>query len=244
MAYRMGILGQKLGMTQVFAENGDRVPVTVIKVGPCGVVAKRTVEKDGYSAVVVGMGEKAERLCTKAELHKFKASGRKAPLYVKEFRLEPAEVEKFELGSDIPTSSVFEDGDVVDVSATSKGKGFQGVMKRHNMAGTKASHGVHESFRHGGSIGCRLTPGRVAKGKKMAGQMGNEVVTQQNLQLVSIDDEKQVVLVRGAVPGGKGSLVELKKAATRTEYKQRGLGQKESRSKNPLKASKAAAAGR
>jgi large subunit ribosomal protein L3 len=132
----------------------------------------------------------------------------------------------------------------LDVSGTSKGRGFQGVIRRHGMAGTKASHGVHEYFRHGGSIGCRLTPGRVHKGKRMAGQMGAETMTVQNLQLVQILEDDNAILVRGAIPGPRNGYVTLRKAATRTVYKRVGMGVEEVRSKNPLKASKKAAAGR
>ncbi len=245
MAMRMGLMGTKVGMTQVFAEDGECIPVTVLKLDSCYVVGKRTEETDGYSAVIVGFGAKPERLAKKAEIGFFKKSG--APLLrnVQEFRLPAEEVEKFELGKQLKPADVFENGDVVDVVGTSKGKGYQGVIKRHNMHGTKATHGVHEVYRHGGSIGCRLTPGRVAKGKKMAGQMGNERVTIQNLQLLQILEEDDAVLIRGSIPGGKNGVVTLKKAATRTEYRVKGAGAgKQERSKNPLKASKQAAAGR
>jgi large subunit ribosomal protein L3 len=160
-------------------------------------------------------------------------------------RLPPDAVAKFQVGQELKPSEVFAQGIPVDVTATSKGKGFQGVMKRHHMGGFKASHGVHEFYRHGGSIGCRLTPGRVHKGKRMGGQMGNERVTIQNLQLFQILDEDFTILVRGSVPGPTGGMVTVKKSATRTTYKAVGKGEQiEVRSKNPLKASKKAAAGR
>jgi large subunit ribosomal protein L3 len=139
---------------------------------------------------------------------------------------------------------VFGDGAAVDVEGQSKGKGYQGVIKRHHMKGMRATHGTHEFFRHGGSIGCRLTPQRVHKGKRMAGQMGNEVVTVQNLQLFRILAEDNCIMVRGSIPGSANGYVVVSKAATRTAYKRKGMGKEEVRSKNPLKASKKAAAGR
>jgi large subunit ribosomal protein L3 len=245
MAEQIGLLGRKLGMTQVFAADGERIPVTVVQTGPCVVVGKRTPDKDGYSALQVGFEERPARLVNRPANGFFKKAGVKPQKFVRELRLSEAEVGKFEVGQSLKPSEVFAPGIPVDVIATSKGKGFQGVIKRHHMAGTKASHGVHEFFRHGGSIGCRLTPGRVHKGKRMAGQMGNEQVTIQNLQLFQIMDEESVVLIRGSIPGAAGGLVTIKKAATRATYKVVGKGgETETRSKNPLKASKKAAAGR
>jgi len=245
MAMRMGLLGKKIGMTQVFADDGERVPVTVIQTGPCVVVGKRTVDKDGYSALVIGFGEKPLRLANKAEMGLAKVVKTEKPVRViREFRLEPADVEKFSVGQVLGPSDMFAEGNAVDVEGSSKGKGYQGVIKRHNMEGMKNSHGTHEYFRHGGSIGCRLTPQRVHKGKRMAGQMGNEIVTVQNLQLFRIVADQNYILVRGAVPGAPNGYVVVSKAATRTTYKRKGVGKEEVRSKNPLKASKKAAAGR
>ncbi|MCG8419502.1 MAG: 50S ribosomal protein L3 [Proteobacteria bacterium] len=244
MAMQMGLLGKKLGMTQVFAEDGERIPVTVIQVGPNYVVGKRTAEQDGYSALVLGFDEKPGRLCTKPEIGMYKDTGVKPQRLVREFRLPPEELDRYEVGQKLEAADVFEIGIPIDIVGTTKGKGFQGVMKRHGMAGTKASHGVHEYFRHGGSIGCRLTPGRVVKGKRMAGHMGTERKTVQNLQLVSIVEEDAAILVRGSIPGPNQSYVQVRKAATRTVYKRVGMGAEEARSKNPLKASKKAAAGR
>ncbi len=244
MAMRIGLLGKKLGMTQVFAEDGERIPVTVIQAGPNYVIGKRTVERDGYSALIVGFDPKPKRLCSKPELGLYKEIDVEPQRCVREFRLPAEEVDKYEVGQELKPSTVFEDGIPLDVTGISKGKGYQGVIKRHNMAGTKASHGVHEYFRHGGSIGCRLTPGRVVKGKRMAGQMGSERTTIQNLQLVQILDEDNAILVRGSIPGAKNGYVTVLKAATRDVYKRVGMGAEEVRSKNPLKASKKAAAGR
>jgi len=244
MAMRMGLLGRKIGMTQVFAEDGERIPVTVLQTGPNYVVDKRTVEKDGYSALVLGFGDKPARLANRPEIGVFKKADLKPLRFVREVRVSPEECEKYEVGQTLAPADVFDEGAVVDVMGTSKGKGFQGVIKRWNMSGTKATHGVHEVYRHGGSIGCRLTPGHVFKGKKMAGQMGNERVTVQNLQLVSINAEENLMLVRGSVPGSPDGYIVVKKAATRDAYKRVGMGAEEVRSKNPLKASKKAAAGR
>jgi large subunit ribosomal protein L3 len=240
----MGLLGKKLGMTQVFAEDGERIPVTVIQTGPCVVVGKRTVETDGYTALILGFEEKPTRLVNKPEAGFFKKAGLSPQRVVQEFRLPVEMVAKWEVGQTLSAKDVFEVGNPVDVTAKSKGKGFQGVIKRHNMSGTKASHGVHEFFRHGGSIGCRLTPGRVHKGKRMGGHMGDERVKIQNLQLIQILEEDGVVLVRGSIPGAAGALVTISRAATRSAYKRVGMGAEEARSKNPLKASKKAAAGR
>lgn len=244
MAEQLGLLGRKLGMTQVFADNGERVPVTVIQTGPCHVVGIRTPDRDGYSAIQLGFEERPARLLNKPENGQFKKANLSPKKILKEMRV-PAEVAAgFEVGQEVKVTDVFQKGVPVDVAGVSKGKGFQGVMKRHGMSGTKASHGVHEFFRHGGSIGCRLTPGRVHKGKRMGGHMGSEKVTVQNLELVHILEDENCVLVRGSIPGANGSLVTIKKAATREVYRRAGTGEGEVRSKNPLKASKKAAAGR
>ncbi len=244
MAMQMGLLGKKLGMTQVFAEDGERIPVTVIQTGPCFVLGKRTPETDGYSALIVGFDAKPPRLAKKPEVGFFKKAGVAPQRVVREFRLSVEDVAKYEVGQALVADDVFEQGAPVNITATSKGKGYQGVIKRHGMGGFKSSHGVHEFYRHGGSIGCRLTPGHVHKGKRMAGHMGTDTKTVQNLQLIQIMAEEGVVLVRGSIPGSNGSLLTIKKAATRTIYKRVGMGVEQARSKNPLKASKKAAAGR
>jgi len=244
MAQRIGLLGKKIGMTQVFADDGERIPVTVIQAGPCFVVGRRTMDRDGYSALILGFDEKPLRLVTKPLAGSFKAANVKPQRLLREFRLEADEVSKYTDGQALLPADVFAAGVAIDVSGTSKGKGFQGVIKKHHMKGIRATHGTHEYFRHGGSIGCRLTPQRVHKGKRMAGHMGNESKTVQNLQLYKIIAEENCILVRGAVPGAKGDYVVIQKAATRTTYKLKGVGKEEVRSKNPLKASKKAAAGR
>lgn len=244
MSLKIGLLGKKLGMTQIFADDGESIPVTVIQTGPNVVVGTRTQERDGYSALVLGFDEKPIRLANKPSLGAVKESGIKPQRFVREIRLAAEEVAKFTVGQSIGAKDVFEAGIPVDVEGTSKGKGYQGVIKKHHMSGMTRAHGTHEYFRHGGSIGCRLTPQRVHKGKRMAGQMGNEKVTQQNLQLLRILDEDGVILVRGAVPGAANEYVVVTKAANRTKYQRKGMGKEEVRSKNPLKASKKAAAGK
>jgi len=241
---KIGLLGKKLGMTHVFAEDGEAVPVTVIQTGPNIVVGTRTVERDGYSALVLGFDEKPLRLANKPELGSAKKTDTKPQRFVRELRLTTEEVAKYTVGQSLNPQDVFTDGTPIDVEGWSKGKGYQGVIKKHHMKGMTRAHGTHEYFRHGGSIGCRLTPQRVHKGKRMAGQMGNEKKTIQNLQLFRILEEDGVILVRGSVPGAANEYVVVTQAATRTTYKRKGMGKEEVRSKNPLKASKKAAAGR
>ena len=244
MALKIGLLGKKLGMTQVFAEDGEAIPVTVIQTGPCHVVGTRTQERDGYTALVLGFDEKPLRLANKPELGAVKEAGLKPQRFIREIRLDAEEVAKYTVGQVLGPQDVFTDNIPIDVEGWSKGKGHQGVLKRHHMAGKPRTHGNHEYFRHGGSIGCRLTPQRVHKGKRMSGQMGNEKVTVQNLQLFRIMADENCILVRGSVPGAANDYVVVTKAATRTLYQRKGAGKEEVRSKNPLKASKKAAAGR
>lgn len=244
MALKIGLLGKKIGMTQVFAEDGESIPVTVIRTGPNVVVGTRTEQRDGYSALVLGFDEKPVRLATKPEIGGMKAANAKPQRFVREMRLPAEEVAKFTVGQVLGAKDIFSGNDPIDVEGWSKGKGYQGVIKKHHMSGMTRAHGTHEYFRHGGSIGCRLTPQRVHKGKRMAGQMGNEKVSVQNLQLFRILAEENCILVRGSVPGSANDYVVVTKAATRTAYKRKGVGKEEVRSKNPLKASKKAAAGR
>ena len=244
MTSKIGLLGKKIGMTQVFEEDGEAVPVTVIQAGPCHVIGTRTQDRDGYSALVLGFDEKPVRLVNKPEAGAMKDTGVKPQRFIRELRLPADEVAKYQVGQVLAPKDVFADNAPIDVEGMSKGKGFQGVIKRHHMSGMRATHGAHEYFRHGGSIGCRLTPQRVHKGKRMAGQMGNEKVTVQNLQLLRILADDNVILVRGAIPGAPNDYVVVTNAATRTVYKRKGMGKEEVRSKNPLKASKKAAAGR
>jgi len=242
MASRMGLLGKKLGMTQVFGPDGDRVPVTAIAAGPCVVLAKRTAERDKYSAIQIGFEEKKPSLVAKPQLSAYAKANVKAPRVVREIRLPAEEVAKFEVGQVLKAAEVFEKGAAIDIVGRSKGKGYQGVLKRHKLGGSRNTHGTHEFFRHGGSIGCRLTPGRVHKGKRMSGHMGDERKTVQNLELFDILAEENVLLVRGNVPGAANGYVMVQKAVKKTAYKRKRYDVVEEKSKNPMKASKAGAA--
>lgn len=207
---KKAILGKKLGMTQVFTDKGTVIPVTVIEAGPCVVTQKKTIEKDGYNAVQVAFGEvKANRL-SKPQQGIFKKAGVEAKKYLKEFKLD--DTSSLEVGS-IITCSIFEVGEKVDVTGISKGHGFSGVIKRFGSARISMSHGAGPCHRFTGSLGANSTPSKVLKGKKMPGRYGNYTTTIQNLDIVKIDDARNIILVKGAVPGAKGGLVELKNAA-------------------------------
>jgi len=204
-----GILGRKLGMTQVFDDAHRVIPVSVIEAGPCRVVQLRTPERDGYSAVQIAFGEtKASRL-NKPELGHLKAAGGPPQRYLAELRVD--DLSGFELGQLI-AADVFAAGERVDVTGISKGSGFAGVMKRHNFSGQGASHGNHKKHRSPGSIGACATPARVFKGTRMAGRMGGQQVTTLNLEIVQADPERELILVKGAVPGPRGGIVVLRDA--------------------------------
>ena len=205
---KKAILTTKVGMTQVFSEDGVLTPVTVLQAGPCVVTQVKTVENDGYSAVQVGFGDIREKLVNKPKKGHFAKAGVTAKRFLKEFRLEDAE--SYTLGQEIK-ADVFAAGDKVDATAKSKGKGFQGAIKRHGQSRGPMAHGS-EYHRHAGSNGSATTPGRVFKGKHMPGHMGAVRVTVQNLEVVSVDAEKNLILVKGAVPGPKKSLVMLKES--------------------------------
>lgn len=219
-----GILGQKIGMTAIFNAEGNQIPVTVVRIGGNVVVDKRTEERNGYTAVVLGFGERRVKRITKPELGFFKKQNlvedRDGTEFVKrhlrEFRIDAEQLDSLEVGGELSGSEIFREGEKIDVVGTSKGRGFTGVMKRHNFRGTKASHGVHEYFRHGGSIGSNTSPARVFKNRKMPGQHGNKRTTVQNVTLVGFADGGNIALIRGGVPGANGSLVLLQKAAKRT----------------------------
>jgi large subunit ribosomal protein L3 len=206
-----GLIGRKLGMTQVYNPEGNVIPVTVIETGPCIVVQKKETSKDGYNALQVGFGSKKAQRVNKALKGHMAKAGKGAFEVLKEFRLD--DVSQFEIGQEIKAADLFKAGDRIDVAGTSKGHGFTGVMKRWSFGGFPGSHGTHEYFRHGGSIGNRSFPGRVRKGKKMAGHWGDERVSVQNIEVVDIRTDENLVLVRGAVPGAKRSLVVLSRAA-------------------------------
>ena len=205
---KKAILTTKVGMTQVFSEDGVLTPVTVLQAGPCVVTQVKTVENDGYSAVQVGFGDIRKKLVNKPKKGHFAKAGVTAKRFLKEFRLEDAE--SYTLGQEIK-ADVFAAGDKVDATAKSKGKGFQGAIKRHGQSRGPMAHGS-KYHRHAGSNGSATTPGRVFKGKHMPGHMGAVRVTVQNLEVVSVDAEKNLILVKGAVPGPKKSLVMLKES--------------------------------
>lgn len=211
MNVQPGMVAKKLGMTQLFLEDGSRVPVTAIAVKGNTVLAHRTVERDGYVALQIAFDEQKPSRMTKPDLGRFNAAGVKPCRKVQEFRVPADALEKYPVGSELPLE-LFAEGMQVDVQGTTKGKGFQGVMKRHGMRGKPGSHGVHEYFRHGGSIGCRLTPGRVLPGKRMGGQMGRDTQTLQNVKVVRVMADEGVVLVKGPVPGATGSYVTIRLA--------------------------------
>lgn len=202
MADIKGIVGEKLGMTQVFTEDGRAVPVTVIKAGPCRVVQVKTPESDGYAAVQLSFGTQ-ERVNKPLRGH-FEKAGVEPARHVVELRTDDAGT--YEAGQEVKVD-VFAPGDVTDVIGVSKGKGFAGVMKRHGFAGLSATHGTKRKDRHPGAIGACATPSRVFRGTRMPGQMGSERVTILNLEVVEVDPERNILLVRGAVPGPVGGLV-------------------------------------
>lgn len=204
---KKAILGKKIGMTQVFDENGIMIPVTVIEAGPCAVIQKKDVENDGYNAVVVAYEEKAERLVNKPEKGKFDKAGVSYKKHVREFRLD--DCDSLNVADEIKVDT-FEAGERVDVTGISKGKGFAGVIKRYGQHRLKETHGTGPVHRHAGSMGGCSYPGRVFKGKRLPGHMGHVRVTVQNLDIIRVDAERGLLLVKGAVPGPKGGLVTVK----------------------------------
>ena len=205
-----GLIGKKIGMTQVFGADGSVVPVTVIQTGPCVIVQKREMERDGYKALQFGFGSKKSQRVNKPEQGHLVKAGKGAFQVLREFRLD--DVARYELGQEIKVSDLFKVGDRVDVSGTSKGRGFAGVIKRWGFSGFPASHGTHEYFRHGGAIGNRSYPGRVFKGKRMAGHWGNERISVQNLEVVGVRAEENLLLVKGAVPGARRGVLLIRRS--------------------------------
>ena len=211
-----GLLGTKLGMTQVWDENNRVVPVTVIQAGPCVVTQVRTPEADGYSAVQLGYGAVRAKSVTKPVAGHFDKAGVSPRKHLVELRTSSAS--EYTIGQEI-SADVFADGDIVDVTGISKGKGTAGVMKRHGFRGLGAGHGVHRKHRAPGSIGGCSTPGKIFKGLRMAGRMGADRVTVQNLTVLAVDPETGLLLVKGAIPGNKGSLVVIRNAAKKGDAK-------------------------
>jgi len=215
-----GIIGRKLGMTQVFGESGNVTPITVIEAGPCAIIQIKTREKEGYNALQLGFLKKKPQRVNRPLSGHFHKSGTGPYDILKEFPVD--EIGEYTVGQEI-TLETFTVGDVVDVIGTSKGKGFAGVIKRHGFRGSPGSHGAHEYFRHGGSIGTSATPSRTFKGKRMPGHLGNSRVTAQSLRIVDIKPERNLLLVKGAIPGSVNSIVIIreakKKGAPHTEHK-------------------------
>lgn len=205
-----GLIGKKIGMTQFFAADGSVTSVTVIQTGPCVVVQKKETARDGYNALQLGFGSKKAQRLNKAEQGHLRKAGKGGFEVLNEFRIE--DVAPYEVGQEIKVTDVFKSGDRIDVTGTSKGRGFSGVIRRWSFSGFPASHGTHEYFRHGGSIGNRSYPGRVFKGKRMAGQWGNERVSVQNLQVVEVRPENNLLLVKGSVPGSKRGILLIRQA--------------------------------
>ncbi|MHB8872690.1 MAG: 50S ribosomal protein L3 [Myxococcaceae bacterium] len=218
-----GLIGKKVGMTQIFTADGNLVPVSVIDVTSCIVVGKRTPEKDKYSAVMLGFGEITAKHVNKARAGSFKKAGAKPTRFVREFRISPEEVAKLNVG-DAVSPEMFTKGQLVDVTGTTKGRGFQGVMKRWDFRGFGQTHGTHEYRRHPGAIGQRKTPGRVYPNKKMPGHYGVEKVTTQNLTVVEVVAEKGLLLIQGSIPGHNDGIVYVKpsvKAALRASHQKK-----------------------
>jgi large subunit ribosomal protein L3 len=206
-----GILGKKVGMTQVFGERGEAIPVTVIEAGPCFVAQVKTVERDGYRAVQLGFEDAKPKSLTQPQLKHLQKSGLSPLRHLREFRLTEGEPGDLKEGQKV-TVEVFTSGELVDITGTSKGRGFAGVVKRHGFRGGPKTHGQSDRHRAPGSIGACTTPGRVFKGKRMPGRMGGERVTVQGLEVVLVDPERNLLAVKGAVPGANNSLLMIRQA--------------------------------
>lgn len=206
MPKTMGLLGKKIGMTRVYNDMGAVIPVTVIEAGPCKVLQVKSETTDGYNAIQVGFGDKKAQRVNKPLAGHFKKSESDGYYNVREFRIQNPD--DFKAGQDITLTELFKTGDVIDVQGVSQGKGFQGVMKRHGYAGGPGGHGS-KFHRRPGSIGCSAWPGRVVKGKKLPGRMGNDTVLKKNVLVVDIREDENIILVKGPVPGAKQSLLKL-----------------------------------
>ena len=227
---KKAIIGKKVGMTQIFDESGKVIPVTVVEAGPCTVTQKKTVETDGYVAVQLGFEDVKESKLTKPEAGHLKKAGVEAKKYLKEFQLEGAA--DMNVG-DVIKADTFAAGDMIDVTGITKGHGYQGVIKRHGAHRTDMTHGGGPVHRHAGSMGASSHQSRIFPGKIGAGQMGNEQVTIENLEVVKVDAELNMIVIRGAIPGPKGGLVYIRNTVKNNKIKQAGADI----SKNPQKAS-------
>jgi large subunit ribosomal protein L3 len=215
-----GVIGRKLGMTQIFGEDGTVTACTVVEAATV-VVAKRTVEKDGYSALVLGLGELPEKRANKPGAAFFKKANVTPKETLRELRCAPEFAASVEVGQPLKVESLFEEGQLVDVQGVTRGRGFTGVMRRHNFKGYRMTHGTHEYRRHGGSIGTRMTPGRVKLGMKMPGHYGNETVSILNQRVAKLLPDQNLVLVAGAIPGARGTLVVVRGAIKRAGGKKK-----------------------
>jgi len=202
----MGLLGKKIGMTRVYSEQGQAIPVTVIEAGPCVVLQKKTEASDGYNAIQVGFGPKKETRMNKPQAGHCKAAGKGGFYHIKEFRI--TDPEAYELGQEIQLAELIKIGDEVHISGTSKGRGFQGVIKRYGFKGGNKTHGSM-FHRRPGSIGCSAWPSRVIKGKKMPGRMGNDLLTKKNITVIDVRADENIMLVKGSVPGAKEGLLQI-----------------------------------
>jgi large subunit ribosomal protein L3 len=206
----VGLIGTKVGMTQIFGEGGEVIPVTVVEAGPATITQIRTAENDGYEAIQIGFGVKQDKLINKAKRGHLAKSGKQNLAKLAEFRV--GSISEYEVGQEIKAADIVGAGDVVDVTGTSRGRGFSGVIRRYSFQGQSATHGTHESFRGPGAVGACAYPGRIWKGQKMPGQMGNKRRTVQNLVVVAIREEENLVLIRGGVPGPRGGEVLIRPA--------------------------------
>jgi large subunit ribosomal protein L3 len=206
MRMLQGLIGRKVGMTQVFSDEGNVIPVTALETGPCWVTQKKTTERDGYTAVQLGFDEKKIKRTTKPLRGHFEKTGVSPKRWLREFRVDEQALAELQEGQEI-RGDIFAGLRYVDVIGTSKGRGFSGVMKRHNFGGKNATHGTHESFRGGGAVGAGADPGKIFKNTRMAGQYGNARVTTQNLEVVQYLENRNLLLVKGAVPGPNGGMV-------------------------------------
>ncbi len=214
MNENLGLIGKKLGCTQIFNDDGSVTSVTVIEAGPCVVLGKRTEDKHGYTALQLGFGDRRQKLVSKPEAGYFDKLGlEKAPRVVRELRVTPEIADAYEVGATINVADVFNEGEKVDISGVSKGRGFAGVIKRHNFHGAgSVGHGTHEAKRHGGSIGMNMTPGRTFKGMKMAGRYGGKRATVMSMKVARVMADEGLVLVAGGVPGPKNGVVTVRNA--------------------------------
>ena len=216
-----GIIGKKLGNTQIYSADGNVQRVTVIEAGPITVISKRTKEKDGYVALVLGMGERKEKHTNKAQLEVAKKANQTPKRVVKELRCTEEFAAKFEVGGVMKIEEIFTAGQKIDAQGRTRGRGFTGVMRRWSFAGGVGSHGTHEYFRHGGSIGTNMTPGRTLPNIKMPGQYGNETVSILNLKIARVDAEKNLLMVEGGIPGSTNSIVSVRHGVKGRERKKR-----------------------